>query len=175
VKGTTTINASSKAIKNILRDPNQHKNFSQLLQLSQVVEEIDSHTQILYMIFGTKICIIKQCKDVVVLYHWYDSPDGSIVLVGSSIEHLACPVSQEYHRAKVLRSGYIISPLDKVDTQCKVSFINHVDLTGGPSVISFLRTQFMNVVQERQPLALSRLKKYVEEKEKIDKEKSVLG
>jgi len=109
--------------------------------------------------FAAQVCLLKQKRDFVIIYHWFEQRDGSIVLVGHSVDHLDAPLVSGYIRGQVFASGYIITPKSSNRLVCKVVYMSHFD-PRGIEIPEVIRNVFMNVILQQQPLNVLRIKNY---------------
>mmetsp|Transcript_3015 Transcript_3015/g.4084 ORF Transcript_3015/g.4084 Transcript_3015/m.4084 type:complete len:554 (+) Transcript_3015:1-1662(+) len=151
-KGIGEIPVPAEKVKDLLLDFNRAKEYDPLFKASRLVDQIDPATQIIHLMFQTRMCMLKTARDFCILYHEHKRDDGAYALVGRSVVHPSCPPSQGYTRAEVLESGYFIRPKTSNKNSSIVVYISQVDLKGiPPSVI--------NLVAEKQPLLIAGIRK----------------
>jgi len=165
IRGSALIAASADTIKNTLFSPKFLQSIDPLLISTELVEILDKQTHVMYMVYGATFCVLRQKRDFVLLYHWYRRKDGTLVVLGQSVEHKDKPVSKDYIRGDILESGYVITPQQGHPNLCQVTYIAHIDIKG--TLPEYLRAKFSNIIQETQPLNLLRLRKLLTGKETV--------
>lgn len=141
--------------------------------IGKVLETVDNHTQVIHIKYGAQYCMLKRMRDVVILYNWHVRKDGTIVLVGKSVEHELAPLEPEFTRAEVFASGYIIKPKVTFFMDEVVLLFHRQEDNPSASVVTYLtnldlkvtndlfKTTFLAIVQESQPLNISRLRNLI--------------
>lgn len=81
MKGIGEVNASPEAVKTVIKDLTQANKWDPLFLEGKIIEQLDKHTEILHLKFSAKYCILEQKRDFTILYHWFEKPGGSILMV----------------------------------------------------------------------------------------------
>jgi len=156
LKAVCEIEKSPKELLDILRDLPSLTSWSALVKEARVVEQLDSHTDIIYLLYSTSACLFTMRRDFCLAVHWYQRPDGACLYVANSAEHPHCPAKPGITRGIAYGSGYIILPKEEFPFCGRVSiatFITKLDLRGLP----FVATGY---AKQKQLQALYYMKKY---------------
>jgi len=162
-KGTGEVDSSAEVLKNIITNISNASLWDKMFVEGKVIEVIDSHTEILYLKYARKTCLLTQFVDVVIICHWYRKRDGTFVVTGRSVDHPAFPPQTGCFRAEVYSSGYIISPIKDDTKRSTVTYISHLDLNGMLDN-DVVRAKFINFLQESQPLNVYALQVFMSKK-----------
>ncbi|XP_047133452.1 uncharacterized protein LOC100208202 isoform X1 [Hydra vulgaris] len=130
--------------------------YDNMLKKISIVRQISERNKIVYMLYETNKCFVKQARDFCVL-HAERKEEKRFVLAATSVEIPDCPTVKDIVRGRIYSSGWIIEPLSKEGMSCSmVTYISQVDFGGR------LPTRLVNYIGKRQPLGLAYLRKYLE-------------
>jgi len=160
MKGVGIINASVEKVKNAVLDFANMNKWDPLFETAKELEALDNRTAVFQFKYMAKACILKRARDFVCITHWYQKTDGSYTMVGRSVEHPNClpNVNGPYLRGEILSIGYIIAPKNGDLNVSELTYISHLDVK---VINENLRATFFSIVQEKQPLNISGLRKYI--------------
>jgi len=109
-KGVGDINATSVAIKDVLKNVTEARRYDALFKKAEILQVIDEQTEIIHLMYQTRMCLLKTARDFCILYYWIKRDDGTFIMAGRSIETDLCPSVSGYTRGEVLESGFVIQP-----------------------------------------------------------------
>jgi len=162
-KGIGEVDCPTEVLKDIIKNISTAVLWDSMFVEGKVVEVVDSHTEILYLKYARKTCLLTSLVDVVIICHWYRKRDGSFVVMGRSVQHPEFPPQSTCLRAEVYSSGYVISPIKDDANKSTVTYICHLDLNGLMDNDA-VRAKFINFLQENQPLNVYALQTFVSKK-----------
>jgi len=169
IKGVGEVSHSVEKIRLVCLDVDNMREWDPLFQDGKVLESIDSHTEVAYMVFGAQVCIIKQSREFVGIYHWHYNPDGSCTISCCSVEHPASPpTSAKTIRGEIIGAGYVIAPKAGNPEKSVVTYLCHINLRDHQVLGTFITGKFSEVIQERQPLNIARIQRWLDRKQKKD-------
>ncbi|XP_065662101.1 uncharacterized protein LOC100208202 isoform X3 [Hydra vulgaris] len=160
--GRGVISVPPEAVFKAVSNPIVRTYYDNLLKKITVVRQISERNKIVYMLYETNKCFVKQARDFCVL-HAERKEEKRFVLAATSVEIPDCPTVKDIVRGKIYSSGWIIEPHSKEGMSCSmVTYISQVDFGGR------LPTRLVNYIGKRQPLGLAYLRKYLESSKLIE-------
>ncbi|XP_065832733.1 uncharacterized protein [Oscarella lobularis] len=137
-----------------VRDSRTRFVYDNMLKSLEIVEEIESGLNIVYCVYETHNCFMKQGRDMCFL-HAERQENGKFIVAGRSITHPKCPVTPNVIRAEVIASGWQIEPIVKQGKlHTLVSYVVQINLGG-------LAAGLINLIGKRQPLAIAYLRQHL--------------
>jgi hypothetical protein len=133
VKVTGVFNVSAAKIKDVLFDPACLTKYDDTKESRQEME-VGSNYKI-FLTKGGKIFMVDP-RDTVLIIAFKVEADGTILIAGSSIEHINAPAVKGRIRAQVDLMGYLLEPVAGDANKCKFTHIGKMNPKGSvPSMI----------------------------------------
>jgi len=160
LKAICEIDRPPKELIALLKDQPSLPKWSPLVKKGEVIEQIDSHTDIVYLLYETTACLITMRRDFCMTIHWFQRPDGAYLYVGQSVEHPHCPPFPNITRGFAHNSGYLLVPRDELPYCGKstiVTFVTKLNLNGLPKpAISYAKYKQLQAVYFLKKYVMSR-------------------
>ena len=157
MKGSTTIHCTPEALCDIVMDTTQSAKWDVLLQKVTVLQVLNPQAKILHMQYVAEHCFLREAHDFVILLHWFRRPeDGSICIVGFSVDHPAGAAQEGFIRSQMKACGYLITPSRDHSETCRVTQLVSVKVMQVAEIM-------MEFVARAEPLTLLRLKNFTHE------------
>lgn len=153
-RGVGEIQAPAQQILETCLDLSRAAEWDVLFKKAEPVQEINSQTRIVRIVYQTRMCLVKAARDFCILWHWQQTEEGAFVIIGRSVAHPDCPPQPGCIRGEIKASGYYIQPKRDDPTSSTVSYISQVNLKGLPTTV-------INLVSERQPLVIAGIRKFL--------------
>jgi len=155
VKCLFEIEKPPNEVLEVVRDIKNFTTWSTIVREAKVIGSLDNHTQIAYLLFQTKSCLVTTRRDFCMAIHWYRRSDGAYVVVGNSVTHKHCPPRPDVTRANMFHSGFLVLPKEEPPHCGKSSVVMYMlklDLKDIPNfALRFAQGRFLeDMVQLRE-------------------------
>eukprot|EP01102_Stenamoeba_stenopodia_P008915 TRINITY_DN2607_c0_g1_i1.p1 TRINITY_DN2607_c0_g1~~TRINITY_DN2607_c0_g1_i1.p1 ORF type:complete len:484 (-),score=103.24 TRINITY_DN2607_c0_g1_i1:83-1390(-) len=111
-----------------------------LLKEVKILKRLDKNTELRYLNYQAKVCMLSRSRDFCAIAHYYGKSDGSFVIVTNSIEDEKCPPMNHRTRGEITATGYVIKPMQD-GTSSEVTLVLHLDLK--PELPEFITNLLM--------------------------------
>jgi len=138
------IDKPAKEILDMVKDISCFSVWCSMTKEAKTIGRLDNHTQIGYLLFQTRACLITARRDFCLVIHWYRRTDGAYVVVSNSVTHKHCPPKPDIIRGNVLHSGFLIVPKEESPKASVVIYLLKLDLKEIPEfALKFATGRFM--------------------------------
>eukprot|EP01130_Rhizamoeba_saxonica_P012968 TRINITY_DN550_c0_g1_i2.p1 TRINITY_DN550_c0_g1~~TRINITY_DN550_c0_g1_i2.p1 ORF type:complete len:300 (+),score=46.96 TRINITY_DN550_c0_g1_i2:1060-1959(+) len=121
-RGVGEVPFPPRTIYEFINDENHMGCWDPLMNYSKKIEEIDRNTAIYHLKFSATVCILKQCRDFVILRHGIQNRDGSYIQLATSIPYDSISMDDNYIRGEIKIAGFLITPSVSIQFKWSINY-----------------------------------------------------
>jgi len=138
LKSVAEIPITTRVVSDHIRDFKGYQHWIPMLHEVNIIESLDSHTDIIYLKFVGGACLLRDARDFCVVRQWFQTKDHGFIHVSHSVKHNKSMPKAQVIRGEIDSSGYIITPKKDDPSTSVVVYIFKFDLKDVPYPIANL-------------------------------------